>query len=56
MFVLTYLARYSSETPPAYSHEHKKLVLVRPDEADALTLPQDYKTAIHQAVQRGHFG
>ncbi|RPF22263.1 NUDIX hydrolase [Myceligenerans xiligouense] len=55
VFVLTYLARYDGDTPPAYSHEHKELVLVHPADVDALTMPQDYKTAIHQAVDRGHF-
>lgn len=55
VFVLTYLARYTGSTPPAYSHEHKELVLVQPADVDTLTMPQDYKIAIHQAVERGHF-
>ncbi|MCF4123031.1 NUDIX domain-containing protein [Antribacter sp. KLBMP9083] len=55
VFVLTFLANYDGHTPPAYSHEHKELVLLTPDEIDALTMPQDYKTAIRQAADRGHF-
>lgn len=55
VFVLTYLATYDGDAAPAYSHEHKELVLVIPDEIDALNMPHDYKVAIHQAVERGHF-
>jgi 8-oxo-dGTP pyrophosphatase MutT (NUDIX family) len=55
VFVLTFLATYAGDAAPAYSHEHKELVLVTPDETDALYMPEDYKTAIHQAVERGHF-
>ena len=56
VFVLTFLAAYDGDAAPAYSHEHKELVLVTPDEVDALNMPDDYKTAIRQAVERGHFG
>ncbi len=55
VFVLTFLATYGGDAAPAYSHEHKELVLVTPDEVDALNMPEDYKTAICQAVERGHF-
>jgi hypothetical protein len=55
VFVLTYLATYDGDTPPAYSHEHNELVLVRPDDVGDLHIPEDYKTAIFQAVERGHF-
>ena len=55
VFVLTFLATYDGDAAPAYSHEHKELVLVTPDEADALNMPEDYKSAIRQAVERGHF-
>lgn len=55
VFVLTFLAMYDGDAAPAYSHEHKELVLVTPDEADALTMPDDYRSAIRRAVARGHF-
>lgn len=55
VFVLTFLATYDGDAAPAYSHEHKELVLVTPDEVDALDMPRDYKRAIRQAVERGHF-
>jgi 8-oxo-dGTP pyrophosphatase MutT (NUDIX family) len=55
VFVLTFLATYDGESSPAYSHEHKELVLVTPGEVGALNMPEDYKVAIYQAVERGHF-
>lgn len=55
VFVLTFLATYDGVAAPAYSHEHKELVLVTPDEAHALNMPDAYKSAIRQAVVRGHF-
>ena len=55
VFVLTYLATYDGEAAPIYSHEHKELVLVRPEEVHGLHMPEDYKKAILQAVERGHF-
>ena len=55
VFVLTFLATYDGEAVPAYSHEHKELALVTPDEASALNLPDGYTAAIRQAVERGHF-
>lgn len=56
VFVLTYLATYDGDASPAYSHEHKELVLVRPAEVEGLTMPRDYKDAVGQALARGHFG
>jgi 8-oxo-dGTP pyrophosphatase MutT (NUDIX family) len=55
VFVLTFLATYDGAAAPVYSHEHKELVLVTPDEAAALNMPDDYRSAIRQAVARGHF-
>jgi len=55
VFVVTYLATYDGDAAPVYSHEHKELVVVTPDEADALDMPEGYRTAIRQAVGRGHF-
>jgi 8-oxo-dGTP pyrophosphatase MutT (NUDIX family) len=55
VFVLTFLATYDGDAAPTYSHEHKELVLVTPDEVYALNMPGDYKTAIRRAVERGHF-
>jgi 8-oxo-dGTP pyrophosphatase MutT (NUDIX family) len=55
VFVLTFLATYDGAVAPVYSHEHKELVLVTPDEAAALNMPDDYRSAIRQAVARGHF-
>jgi 8-oxo-dGTP pyrophosphatase MutT (NUDIX family) len=55
VFVLTFLATYDGDAAPVYSDEHKELVLVTPDDAAALTMPEGYRTAIHQAVARGHF-
>jgi 8-oxo-dGTP pyrophosphatase MutT (NUDIX family) len=55
VFVLAFLATYDGDAAPVYSHEHKELVLVTPEEVDALNMPEDYKTAIRQAVERGHF-
>ncbi|MGW2095098.1 NUDIX hydrolase [Promicromonospora sukumoe] len=54
VFVLTFLATYDGDAAPAVSDEHKELVLVTPDEADALRMPAGYRTAIRLAVQRGH--
>jgi hypothetical protein len=56
VFVLTFLAAYDGDAAPVYSHEHKELVLVTPDDAVALTMPEGYRTAIHRAAARGHFG
>lgn len=55
VFVLTFLARYDGHAAPVFSHEHQELVLVTPSEADSLTMPEGYRTAIRQAVERGHF-
>jgi mutator protein MutT len=55
VFVLTFLATYDGAAAPVYSHEHKELVLVAPDEVGALNLPEGYRTAIRLAVERGHF-
>ncbi|MFE7504237.1 NUDIX domain-containing protein [Promicromonospora sp. NPDC057488] len=55
VFVLTYLATYDGDAAPVYSHEHKELTLVTPDEAGALNLPDGYRTAIRLAVERGLF-
>jgi 8-oxo-dGTP pyrophosphatase MutT (NUDIX family) len=55
VFVVTHLATYDGDAAPTYSHEHKELVLVTPDEAAALDMPQGYRTAIREAVERDHF-
>jgi 8-oxo-dGTP pyrophosphatase MutT (NUDIX family) len=55
VFVLTFLATYDGDAVPALSDEHKELVLVTPEQAEALNMPDDYKSAIRQAVERGHF-
>ena len=55
VFVLTFLATYDGDAAPSYSDEHKELALVTPDEADGLNMPEDYRAAIRQAVERGHF-
>ncbi|MFJ3406125.1 NUDIX domain-containing protein [Promicromonospora sp. NPDC090134] len=54
VLVLTFLADYDGDATPTFSDEHKELVLVTPDEAGALNLPEGYRTAIRQAVERGH--
>ncbi|MEV0952949.1 NUDIX domain-containing protein [Promicromonospora sp. NPDC050249] len=55
VFVLTFLATYDGDAAPVFSHEHKELVLVTPDEAVALNMPENYAVAIRQALERGHF-
>jgi mutator protein MutT len=55
VFVLTFLAMYDGDAAPVYSHEHKELVLVTPDDAVSLDMPEGYRTAIRQAVEQGHF-
>ncbi|MDR7380951.1 NUDIX hydrolase [Promicromonospora iranensis] len=55
VLVVTFLATYDGDVVPVYSHEHKELVLVTPDEAGALDMPEGYKAAIRLAVERGHF-
>jgi mutator protein MutT len=55
VFVLTFLATYDGDAAPVYSHEHKELVSVTPDDAVSLDMPEGYRTAIRQAVDRGHF-
>lgn len=55
VFVLTFLATYDGDAAPVYSHEHKALALVTPDESEALNLPDGYRTAIRMAVERGLF-
>ncbi|WP_454855194.1 NUDIX domain-containing protein [Promicromonospora soli] len=55
VFVVTFLATYDGDAVPTYSHEHNELVLVTPNEAVALDMPQGYRTAIRQAVERGQF-
>lgn len=55
VFVLTFLATYDGDAPPAYSNEHKELVIVTPGEAVTLDMPEGYKTAIELAVERGSF-
>jgi hypothetical protein len=55
VFVLTFLATYDGDAVPVHSHEHKELVLVTPDDAVSLDMPEGYRTAIRQAVDRGHF-
>jgi len=55
VFVLTFLATYDGDAAPVYSHEHKELTLVTPDEAEAMNLPDGYRTAIQLAVERGLF-
>jgi 8-oxo-dGTP pyrophosphatase MutT (NUDIX family) len=55
VFVLTFLATYDGAAAPVYSHEHKELILVAPDEVGALNLPEGYRTAIRLAVERGYF-
>jgi 8-oxo-dGTP pyrophosphatase MutT (NUDIX family) len=54
VFVLTFLATYDGDAAPTYSDEHKELVLVTPDEAVALNMPEGYRTAVRLAVERGH--
>lgn len=54
VFVLTFLATHDGDAAPVYSHEHKELVLVTPDEAVALDMPEGYRTAIRRAVELGH--
>lgn len=54
VFVLTYLATYDGDAAPAYSHEHKELTLVRPDEVAGLPMPEGYRTSIARAAARGH--
>lgn len=55
VFVVTYLAAYDGDAAPAFSHEHKELVLVRPDEVPDLVMPDGYRTAVARAAARGHF-
>ena len=55
VFVLTFLAAYDGDAAPVFSHEHKELALVTPDEANGLAMPEEYRTAIRLAVERGHF-
>jgi 8-oxo-dGTP pyrophosphatase MutT (NUDIX family) len=55
VFVLTFLATYDGDAAPAFSHEHKELILVTPDDAVSLDMPDGYRVAIRQAVERGHF-
>lgn len=55
VFVLTFLATYDGVAAPVYSHEHKELILATPDDAVSLNMPDGYRAAIRQAVERGHF-
>jgi mutator protein MutT len=55
IFVLTFLATYDGDAAPAHSDEHKGLTLVAPEAASALNMPEGYRTAIREAVERGHF-
>ncbi|MFI8525849.1 NUDIX domain-containing protein [Promicromonospora sukumoe] len=54
VFVLTFLATYDGDAAPVVSDEHQELVLVTPEEADALRMPAGYRSAIRLAVERGH--
>jgi hypothetical protein len=55
IFVLTFLATYDGDAAPAHSDEHKGLTLVAPEAVSALNMPEGYRTAIREAVERGHF-
>ncbi|GAB2481410.1 (deoxy)nucleoside triphosphate pyrophosphohydrolase [Promicromonospora xylanilytica] len=54
VFVLTFLATYDGDAPPVRSDEHQELVLVTPADAVDLAMPEGYRTAIREAVERGH--
>lgn len=54
VFVLTFLATYDGDAAPVYSDEHQELVLVTPADAVDLAMPEGYRTAIREAVERGH--
>jgi mutator protein MutT len=55
VFVVTYLGQAVDDREPAFSHEHKELVLVEPAQAADLNMPQDYRVAIQIAIDRGLF-
>ena len=52
VFVLSYLATYNGTAQPAYSHEHKELLLVPVRDVPALNMPHPYKEAISLAAGR----
>ena len=55
VLVVTYVARATDNREPSYGHEHKELVLVSPENAESLNMPDDYKVAIRIAEARGLF-
>lgn len=55
VFVVTYLGHAIDGREPTYSHEHKELVLLAPEDADRLNMPDDYKVSIKIAMRRGLF-
>lgn len=55
VFVVTYLATYDGDEDPTFSHEHKELALVRPEDVARLSMPDGYRAAVAAAVARGHF-
>ena len=52
VFIVTYLCRVLEERAPAISAEHTALRLARPDEIDALNMPEGYKRSIRAAAAR----
>jgi hydrolase, NUDIX family len=55
VFVVTYFAKAVESAMPHFSHEHKELALVSPDEANDLNIPEGYKVAIGRALELGLF-
>ena len=48
-------AKAVESATPHFSHEHKELALVSPDEANDLNMPEGYKVAIGRALELGLF-
>ena len=55
VFVVTYFAKAVESATPHFSHEHKELALVSPDEANDLNMPEGYKVASGRALELGLF-
>lgn len=55
VFVVTYFAKAVEGATPHFSHEHKELILVSPDEVNKLNMPEGYKVAIRQVLELGLF-
>lgn len=55
VFVVTYFAKAVESATLHFSHEHKELALVFPDEVNDLNMPEGYKVAVRRALELGLF-